>query len=467
MIKEILNKFHKKLWREAIIKSIIYGSIIGFMIALIFAIIFYVLVIDGLWIILLTWLGMAILSAYLFKQLYFKSSLKLTAKRMDQQLNLKERVLTMVEYEDSDKVIIQKQRENAEEHIHHFSPKQLKIINLVRPVVILLIIGILAITMTIFTESKVSAAQDGPQITEPEPLSPDDEVIDELINELRAIVDEADISSELKLLLHEIIDQLVIDLSFDETIPQKIARIENTRREILEIIADALKEKSTIIDELISHDSTNGLGLAFESEDETIITDTIEQIVTDFIAMSVEEMKSYLTVLSDDIEQSVIDADIKDEALEAELEELIRRLRELIPIIEGDRPDEFGNDLQEILEELSEALSPTDESDVAEDIDDAIQDAIDSLDDMENPDQPDKPDEPVDGNGEEDDGNGEGQPIENPVIIDGETEFSYELFQQIQAEYADMIQNNEITDEELLALINAYIDNVEQAEPTS
>lgn len=461
MIKTILEKFSQKLWKETVFKSVIYGFIIGSFLAMVLTIIFYIYLIDGLWIILGSWLVTSSVSALLLKVYYFKTTLEQIAQRIDQQFNLDERVITMVEYHDVNSIVAVKQRENTQEKISVFSPKNLKFQNILKPLIILVILCMGMLTTVVLTSQKIAALTDNPPIDET-PLSPEDQIIADMIEQLRTIVDDADVSQLLKIELHQLIDQLVIDLTLDVTIDQKMVRIENARREILQIIEDAMKEKTTIIDELITHESTNGLGNALASEDATIIQTTIEQIVTDFIAMSIEDKKAYIEVLADDIEQSVDDADIKDETLEAELAELIRRLRELIPKIEGDLPEESGEELQEILEQLGESLSKEPEETTEETLDEAIQDALDQLEDLKDPDEdPEDPEDPED----EDEDEGLTNPIDNPVIIDGETELDYELYEQIRLELIDMIQNNEITEAELIELINQYMNNIERTQP--
>ena len=468
MMKETIGKYHKKLQMESIIKSLIYGFSIGSILAFIVTIIFYIKIVDGLWIILVVWLGVSLISTILIKLLLFNLSIKDTAARMDSQLELEERVITMVEYNNASSLIIDKQRTNAKEKLMSKNPNELKFLNVMKPLIALTVLLVLTLTMATLTSLKVEAHYLSSLTAE---KSPEDIVIEELISELRDIVEDAQITSKLKEFLNQRIDRLETDLQFDETLIKKIARIEDARREITDIIEEELRDKTSIIDELKTHDTSNPLGMAFESEDESIIADTINQVVADFIAKSTADKEAYVESLATDIEQSVMDADIKNSDIEEELEELITLLRELIPTIDGVSPDESGDALQEILEEISEALSAVDEETTSEEISEAIEEALDELEEIEESgeepgEEPDE--EPVeepeeeDGNDDgEEDGTGESEPLENPLIIDGETEYSQAIYDLIRQEMIDMIENGTISDEELITLVNEYLKNIE------
>ncbi len=454
MIKERLQKFHNKLKIESILKSLIYGFGIGFTIAFVLAVIYYINKSHGIWMILIVWFTVSLVSSALFKYFVFRIDIKETATRLDKQLSLDERVITMVEYENQDQPILEKQRLNANHKLEEINIKQFKFMSIIKPTIALGIIALLAITMTTVSTIRANNTIIEPPIVE---QTEEDKLIEKLIEDLRNIVDNADVSDQLKIELHEIIDQLEIDIKLETTTSRKIARIEETRKEIQDLIDSYINEKTTIIEELITHDSTEALGLAFQDGSEEVIAQTIDQIVTDFVAMSVTEMKAYIKQLADDIEQSVEDADIKDPSLEQELEDLIELLRQLIPKIDGDLPDELGDELQEILEQLGESLSSQDEEQAEEEIQDAIQDAIDEL--QDNPDRP-AEEEPQDESNDE----GNSNSTNTPVIIDGQTEFSQEIYDEIRNEMIDMLESGQITEEELIQLINNYLQNVEKEE---
>lgn len=470
MIKKMLKAFHEKLWIESLIKSLIYGSIAGFSTAFMLAFIFFFTKTNGIWLIIGTFVFITALATFICKKWLFQTSIKTTAARLDKDFHLNERAITMVEYENEDRLVIQKQRENASEKIKFISPKQLRFVNMLKPLLILGIISVLMISMTIVTSLSVRASIDDPgQFDDPIEQTEDEHIIEALIEDLRNIVNHANIEETLRSDLHAIIDQLEIDIAQDQTLDRKIARIEDTRREILELIVASTQERTTIIDEMKTHETTAALGFAFEDGSEAVINETIEQIVDDFLELDISAMKQYLRQLTDEIEQSVDDADIKDNELEEDLADIIQRLRDLIPKLEGDIPDEFGDQLSDLLTELGQSLNTQPSEETSEEISETIQEAIDELEEMQEEEDEDDPEESEnEGVGEEEnEGSGSGLPAENPVIIDGETEYTYEIFEQIKDQMIDMLASGEITEDELITLVNQYMDNIEKTQTAS
>ncbi len=464
-MKDLLHKYHKKLTIESYIFSSMYGFLIGTITALIVSIILYINKIPGVAIILITWILLSIIATIIIKLTIFNKTYKDTAKRLDEQLQLEERMITMVEYEDTDTVMTNRQRSNAKEVLNKITLNQFKFKNILKPLIVISVLFLITTTTVILTSVEVHSYLEDINNVE---LSPEDQIIENLISELRDIVDEAPIEESLKTELHEIINKLQEEYKQDTTLNQKIARVEDTRREIIEAIENALQDETTIIDELKKHSSTENLGHAFDSNDQEIITSTIDEMITEFLSLDIDGMTSYVDTLASDIETSVNDASIENQELEQELQDIIDLLLSLIPKLDGQDPQDSADELQEILEELAESLTESEEQTAQEEMEQAIEEALEELQgeqpEPEEPEPEELPEETEGPEGHEDDGSGSGDPLDNPLIIDGETEFNQELYDQIRLEMIDMIENGLITEEDIIILVNNYMENIDTSE---
>lgn len=487
-----LNQYHKKMIIESILKSIILGVISGLALGLVFSFIFYLVVFDGIiFTIIFTILGAGVASFLFFKLLY-RPSIKNTASRMD-AIGLEERVITMIELKDSDSFIAKRQREDTEEHLIAVTPKQLKFRNFMKPVISLVLAAILSIGLMMLLASETSAKlQEEPPIVEEPDLSPEDQIIQALIQQLRNLVNSANVSQALKNDLHVLIDLLEASIQPDDTLLVKKAKIEDTRAEIIRRIQEELalnqEEIITIVEELQKRETTEALGDAIESKSRVIIDQTVTDMIDNFLSMPIEDMIPALLQTADDIEAALEDSNEDNEPLRIELQALADLLREMAKIIEeGEEPqdaaDELSEELQEIIDNLgdiAEGEEPTEEEQLQEEIDQAIQDALDQLDpsdgdgnggedpeptDPEDPEDPgeepgedpeDPSEEPGDGDPEEpgeEPGGGE-NPLDTKVI-DGVTSLVDQLQNLINDEM-ERLQDPSLTDAERTA-INNYV----------
>ncbi len=414
-----LNQYHKKMVIESILKSIILGIISGFGLGLLFSFIFYLVVFDGLiFTIIFTILG-AVLGSFLFFKLLYRPTIKTTASRMD-AIGLEERVITMIELKDSDSFIAKKQREDTEVHLTVLTPKQLKFKSFLKPILSLVLAVVLSIGLMVLLASETSARlqeDEPPVIEEPEP-SYEDQIIQALIEQLRNLVNTANVSQELKndlhilinlleasinpddsllvkkakiedarteiirriqeeliLLeiqalrdlvdnapvsqglkdeLHELIDLLEESIQPEDTIAEKRAKIEETRAEILRRLQE---EIITIVEELQKRETTEELGDAIDSKSRAIIDQTIVDMIDNFLSMPIEEMIPALLQTADDIEAALEDSNEDNEPLRIELQALADLLREMARIIEdGEEPQDAADELQDELQEIIDAI---------------------------------------------------------------------------------------------------------------
>ena len=123
---KVLSEYVKRLKKEALVKALLCALSIGFAAVLVTALVCWFTEFSGYWLFAITFgvpFGAAMPLFYFF---VFYPSDKYVAKRLD-QLGLKERILTMVEFEGQDSYILQRQREDAIAKLGGVNSKLIKI----------------------------------------------------------------------------------------------------------------------------------------------------------------------------------------------------------------------------------------------------------------------------------------------------------------------------------------------------
>lgn len=194
-----LAKFKKKIFIETLIKSGVIGVSLALMItgtvmlslklnAIDLDVLYYILIFVG------TTALLSLASYFIIKPNKIK-----IAKRLDKQLDLKQKVETMVTYENEDNIILQLQREDTNEKLASISPKSLKM-KFHYVLWIALVIGLGFSITSLCIPAKALEKNDGTDDTE-EPLEPDFELTEWLktaINDLITYVEGREISTSVK-----------------------------------------------------------------------------------------------------------------------------------------------------------------------------------------------------------------------------------------------------------------------------
>ena len=122
---EIMNKYRSKMVTEGIIKSVLYALPVAFIALAIATLVFWFVGFEMVWIAAIIFAGaMAVVSPVLYF-VAFRPDDKKVAKRVDKDLGLDERMLTMFEYRGSNDVMICAQRANAVSALRASSGKKL------------------------------------------------------------------------------------------------------------------------------------------------------------------------------------------------------------------------------------------------------------------------------------------------------------------------------------------------------
>lgn len=187
--EEMLEKYRAKVKREAVIKSAALAAACGFLLSVIVSAVSFATLYNTLYIALGVWAAASVGLGFLFYFLLFRTDLKQTAERVD-GIGLEERVLTMVELRGESGVLAEKQREDTKTTLSGVSVKQMK-----TGIPKLLLIGLALIAvvsifmMSYSTVLAVKAEEARSGITDEEKPSEDDEIIRQMIEELRDLID--------------------------------------------------------------------------------------------------------------------------------------------------------------------------------------------------------------------------------------------------------------------------------------
>lgn len=122
-----LDKFHKKVKKEAILKSIIYGatsSLILNSLVIVFFKLIGIKILIALHIIV--FIALSIGFTYLLYNYVFKETEKKVVNRLENSVKLNESVKTMVEFKNVDEPMVKLQRKQTSKQLENISEKQLK-----------------------------------------------------------------------------------------------------------------------------------------------------------------------------------------------------------------------------------------------------------------------------------------------------------------------------------------------------
>ena len=123
--EKLLKGYQRKLTLEAIVKSLVLALIAGFMLCMLVSIISFATKFNAIWIALGVWAAATVGFSVLFYFKIFRTTLDKTASRVD-GMGLDERVITMIEFADSDNLIAQMQRQDTAAILQSVTPKRMK-----------------------------------------------------------------------------------------------------------------------------------------------------------------------------------------------------------------------------------------------------------------------------------------------------------------------------------------------------
>ena len=144
---ELFKKHYKRLARESLIKSILFGCLIGFFALFSFAFIFWLADFSFFWIAIIISIVVTLTISFISYYILFKPTEKQLAIRLD-ELGLEERMLTMEELKNDNSYIAKVQREDTIRHLEAIKPNLIKLIISVPLIISVAVFGLLGIGMT-------------------------------------------------------------------------------------------------------------------------------------------------------------------------------------------------------------------------------------------------------------------------------------------------------------------------------
>lgn len=532
---DILKKYQTRVFKESVIKSLIYGLIFGLAVMAIVSLIFFIIGTKQLLVAILFGLVAVIGGAIYVYRTKFQTTVNAVAKRID-ELGLHERVITMIDYAENDSLICEKQREDTKEKLEKVESSQIKFRIPKVSIALLVVIAILAGSSLFLpnrTNSAMANSSSSSSTSSSNPIvnsssssinidNQIDEIIQKLIEEIRRIIDNADISDDAKMRLHGVVDVTVARLDDAKTPYEKIEILNDLKADIRHQI-ELMKSVGKSLEE---NDVTKELGQAIQSADglqdgeeiAAIINPCIDKMIEDLAASdnpdkyiedliygietalalaTEEENTELLTALSNFAKR------LKGEEI-TEPEVNARRYLKVVELADNDASSSIEDARQEIIDALTPQPEPPEEEhpsdsdnpenpenpeehpedqpseeqpeqgadETQDQIDDAIDDAIQDIEDamqqqpgQEEPEEPEPGDQP--GNGEVEEP-GEEQPTDQPVfdtgnldsetVIDGQTPY-LDVFEEYYEEILEYLENNEVPDD-LREVIEKYLEMI-------
>lgn len=466
--EKLLKGYQRKLTFEAIVKSLVLALIAGFMLCILVSIISFATKFNAIWISLGIWAAATVGFSVLFYFKIFRTTLDKTASRVD-GMGLDERVITMLEFADSDNVIAQMQRQDTAAILQGVTPKKMKFAKTKVFIILasfMAAIACAAILMMSFSTVKAEEfkrqEEENAAAADKEPvLSEEDQRIKQMIEDLRKIIANAKIEPELRDKLNGMVDDLEESLKPTDTTEVKIAKISETAQKIHKIL------ENDIPYQLQQHDTTKVLGEALDSDDITKIEKAFEDMYNSIAVLAGQKKYDQLEQTAYDILQSIADAEARDVDLKEALEKLAEAFLKAIPPPpeeEGEEPksdDEIDQEVQDAIKDALDAIKDNkDDIDQADkDIQDTINDAMADLGQEVTPpneDDEDKKDEEKD----EAEANKPSHPsndgeIVYDSVIDGKTPY-IDVYDEYYKKALELLASGNLTDEER-QIIENYI----------
>lgn len=484
--EELLRSYSKKMVGEGILKSVVLGLICGFALSAIVSVVSFATLYNALWIALAIWGGSAVGLSVLFYFLLFRPKLEHTAARVD-GVGLDERVITMVEFAnkgDEDNVLLRKQREDTRQALSTVQTKQVKIGVPKLFAILLAVVAVVSVFMVSFSTARAVQAEEQRQQEIPvDPdadLSEEDKIIKQMIEHLREIIDEAEISEQLRSELHAIVDDLEARLDPSDPLSVKVAQINDTAEEIHRLIEEYLN-RPTIGEELQKYDPTRPLGEAIDTWDPANIEGAIQKMYDDLVVLVDQQLYDYILETALDIDKALEDAKNTPEKLQKALEDLRDAYLAVLKSQEEMTDEEMKEELKDALDQAMDAIQDAMQDyldsqegirdnmeNLDDDLQDAIKDAMDQLgqdfdkmpgDPMETPDGTLKPGEqPLPGEDTEGEGHLPSDDGDDSYgkVIDGETSYK-DVIDDYNNDAQDKMESGDL-DEDTRDVIQDFFD---------
>ena len=326
------KKFKRKLAREHLLKSILFGTAGGLAASSISLITSCA---TGAFINPMAHIGIGLAGFVATALSYFfakKPSDKKIAARMDAAFQGNEKYLTMVEYQDKEGLIIEKQREDAQQELEKKSPKALPLKLSVWNIPAIILAGGF-FTASCFTPQIKEAIHESTHRPDPDEWN---DKTSELIDRIQESIDENDkIDSSLQDEFDGILNDLESDLNNDVDTDSRQDKIDDAKDKVDEAVDNA-NSKEEIGDALENSedDALKKLGEAIKEGDNEKIQEALDELNNELQTLNGQELVDKLNQIADEIRDALKESQIP----------------------EGDELRDALNDLADQLEQIADEL---------------------------------------------------------------------------------------------------------------
>lgn len=362
------DKFKKKILREHLVYSLIYAVCAGLVMGAIslMVLIFAYKDAPGFAYPVIVSSASLVAAAITFILYYRhkKPSDEEIALRIDSSLSMQEKVATMVEFQNEDGLIINKQREDATSKLSSKDPKALPVKLRVMTLPIILICGGL-FAASFFTPSKsnpfVDIYSDNNKDSD-EDKKDDQTKIDDKTKEIgedtKKDIDEIDPNEQFNQDLDNIIDNLVKDLEGDTDATSRQDKIDDAKDKIDDAL-EKVNNNDKIGDALSESDdeALKMLGKAIKNNDVDGIKEALEKLKEEIDSLSGSDLANKLQQIADQIRVALDQSSIPEgDATRDALDELADALEKLSQSVGTKSDDEIKEEASKIIDEVAEKL---------------------------------------------------------------------------------------------------------------
>jgi len=364
-----LKQSFAQLRIEAILRALLLSFSLGFILGFITFILGVIQTQNLMWIGFSITLFVSITFGLIMYRFLLRPTPEHVAKRVD-ELGLEERTITMLELKNQETYIAQIQRKDAHEKINALTPKLLHLKTFTKPLIMFFMaLTLMSLSLT-FMIQKVNAANQQPSETTEVPLSREDEILQNMIENLLSIINNANIEATLKNTLYGMVIDLSNRLPLYDTYLEKYTDVLSTRNEILLLIAEAIQELEdslmNIAEALQKYDNTEVLGLAIATWNDDAIIEAFDYMYDRISILLGQELYDVMWQTALDIEAALAEAVGTDPGMHQALQDLADAYK--LALEEFDEQTE-----EEVLEQLREGMEASLQ---------ALLDAIQALRDM-------------------------------------------------------------------------------------
>lgn len=207
----MVNNFKKiktKFTIETLIIALFVGLFSGVLVSSILVLIYKQLGLEyNLLLFILIGVGVFVLLSLIIFLIFKPNNIKV-AKRIDRQLNLKEKVHTMVEYEGKNGYLIDMQRADTKDKLNNLKVKRVKM----KFSLYLLILPVVALALCLSSIMVKGKEVDEPVVVEP-PVSGDPYIIAQLRDLIREVNEDVDLMSDVKVAYTTHLEDLIVAIN--------------------------------------------------------------------------------------------------------------------------------------------------------------------------------------------------------------------------------------------------------------